>query len=167
MFQHEHEDRCIAQLGQPFPEVHNYIDQYFFRYKSYSHRVILHHAMGIAHLRRRLGDYSKSSAELHVIDDIGALPTSPFYFFCDPNFDPTNVECIMLEKDCRRVLNLNIDFETIYYGLPEFSGGYKSKQLLELYGLMSTTRRLDASEDMILAMHDLLRRYRIAPVFQL
>jgi hypothetical protein len=72
----------------------------------------------------------------------------------------------MLEKDCRRILNLNIPFETIYFNLPEEYCGYKSKQLIELYGLSDIGKNLDAPESMILAMGQLLRQYRITPIHQ-
>lgn len=31
MWQHEHEARCADILGQPFPEIHIFMDQFFAR----------------------------------------------------------------------------------------------------------------------------------------
>jgi hypothetical protein len=124
--------------------------------------------MGIAHARRRFGESSRAAAESHVLDDLGVVPQSPYYFLCDPNFQPNNLECMMLEKDCRQILNLNIPFETIYFRLPEEYYGYQTKQLLELYGLANLRKRIDTPpQEMVLAMWRLLYNYHLVPVHQL
>lgn len=163
MRQAEHEARCQEILGQPWPEVHEFLDQFFPRYQSYSHRVILHHQAGIAHLRRRLGEAARAAAELHIRDDLGFIPRSPFYYFADPEFQPDVLECLKLEKDCTR-FHMQIPFSMIH-SLPEEYRGYPSADLMEMFGRMDCEEKMDEPEEKILAMNELLKEYRIAPIY--
>lgn len=163
MRQEEHEAHCQEILGQPWPEVHEFLDQFFQRYRSYSHRIILHHQAGIAHLRQRLGEAARAAAELHVKDDMGFIPRSPFYFFADPEFQPNILECMKLEKDCAR-FRIPIPFSVIY-SLPAEYRGYPSADLMKMFGRMDREKKMDEPEEKILAMGALLREYRIAPVY--
>jgi len=47
----EHCADCMAELGQTYSEVHKFLDSYYGEL-GYSHRMVLHHSLGIEIVRR-------------------------------------------------------------------------------------------------------------------
>ena len=117
MWQHEHEARCLEILGQPFSEIHQFMDQFFPRYRDYSHRVILHHLQGVALVKKRFGRAAGQAALLHLKDDCpnGIIPADPQAYLSDPQFHPWGVAEMMLEKDLRRMLGIRMSFDGYTY----------------------------------------------------
>ncbi len=76
----EHIARCLKVLGpgQGWPEVHDFLDQYFDDAPGSAHRIILHHKMGVEIVVQKFGEAARAAAELHIRDDLGGeLPENP------------------------------------------------------------------------------------------
>ena len=88
------------------------MDQFFPRYRDYSHRVILHHLVGVELVKKRFGLAAGQAALLHVKDDFptGIIPADPQAYLSDPLFHPWGVGGMMLEKDLRRMLGIRMSF---------------------------------------------------------
>ena len=73
---HEHCNDCIAELGEPFGEVHNWLDEFFVRLGcSVKHRDVRHHEDGVEEVRARWGDRAAEAAIIHIRRDFkGWLP---------------------------------------------------------------------------------------------
>ena len=72
------EDHCLVDekhLGGPFPEVHKWLD-HFARSLGNRHRSKRHHREGIEEVRGRWGEEAARAAELHVMTDMGHIPTA-------------------------------------------------------------------------------------------
>lgn len=67
----ENEDECQRVLGNPFTEVHLYLDQ-FFKYYGWKHRCKLHHKWGVELVRLQFGEEAAKAATLHVLSDMEA-----------------------------------------------------------------------------------------------
>lgn len=65
----EHEQASIRVFGQPYTEVHLFLDEYFTTLGA-RHRRVRHHLQGIEEVRRRWGVDAASVARLHIIDDL-------------------------------------------------------------------------------------------------
>ena len=72
----EHEKLCIRKLGKPFTEVHVFLDSFSRKYKGFSHRILLHHKLGVNLCVKKFGEQSRSAAILHIQQDLGFLPRS-------------------------------------------------------------------------------------------
>lgn len=71
----EHSQDCINQLGEPFREVHVWLDE-FFATKGYRHRIMRHHTEGVEEARRKWGDRAATAAQIHIMKDCnGKVPT--------------------------------------------------------------------------------------------
>lgn len=66
---HEHIADCQRLLGQPWSEIHAYLDQYFATY-GLAHRLLLHHHLGVALIVKRFGEAARPAAELHILRDL-------------------------------------------------------------------------------------------------
>jgi hypothetical protein len=67
----EHEKECVEILGEPFTEVHKFLDQYAFTYQyGMRHRHKLHHLQGIEEVRSLYGDKAAEAAKLHILADL-------------------------------------------------------------------------------------------------
>ena len=64
----EHENDCYAALGNPFTEVHRWLDE-FFRTMGPKHRAIRHHQGGVDEARKKWGDDAAQAAEIHIHKD--------------------------------------------------------------------------------------------------
>lgn len=76
--QKEHEQRCLEVLGKPWPEVHKWLDQFFFHTPTLAHRIVLHHQLGIELGVKQFGEESRKALELHLRDDFGRILPGPF-----------------------------------------------------------------------------------------
>ncbi|SHJ18972.1 hypothetical protein SAMN02745165_01749 [Malonomonas rubra DSM 5091] len=107
MNQEQHEKACQEKFGQPWPEVHAFLDQYFDLARSMTHRVILHHRKGIELVVEKFGEAARGPAEQHVELDFGFIPDGPADM--DKYFCPTSWEEERLVKEQIKAL----------FGLPD------------------------------------------------
>ena len=69
-----HCEDCVRELGEPFEEVHHWLDEYF-RVVGPAHRDIRHHVAGVEKVRQMWGDGAAKAAEIHIREDYnGKLP---------------------------------------------------------------------------------------------
>ena len=74
----QHIMRCMAILGPPWSQVHDFLDQFFPQFGGEAHRIVLHHALGIELCVSRFGEAARAAANLHVKDDLGGVvPQGP------------------------------------------------------------------------------------------
>ena len=75
----EHCADCMAELGQTYSEVHKFLDSYYGEL-GYSHRMVLHHSLGIEIVRRFFGENAALAAEIHIRRDCqGEIPEPEDY----------------------------------------------------------------------------------------
>jgi hypothetical protein len=67
----EHEQDCIAKLGAPYTEVHQWLDE-FAGSPEYGmkHRRKRHHQAGIKEVRQLFGDDAAEAARIHIEADL-------------------------------------------------------------------------------------------------
>lgn len=65
----DHSTDCERLLGQPWAEVHAFLDQYFATYGP-AHRLLLHHQLGVVLIIKRFGEAARPAAELHILRDL-------------------------------------------------------------------------------------------------
>ncbi len=79
----DHCNDCIEKLGQPFREVHLWLDEFARKYShenKYKHRKFRHHKEGIEEARKLFGDAGAKAAELHILsDNRGWIPDKSDY----------------------------------------------------------------------------------------
>lgn len=71
------EDHCAIDerhLGRRLPHVHRWLDEFFVKLGN-AHRRERHHQEGVEDVRERWGSEAARSAELHIVIDMGHLPT--------------------------------------------------------------------------------------------
>lgn len=71
------EDHCSVDerhLGRRFPLVHRWLDEFFGKLGN-AHRKRRHHQEAVEEVRERWGSDAARAAELHIIIDMGHLPT--------------------------------------------------------------------------------------------
>ena len=66
----EHEADCERELGEPFTEVHLWLDA-LFKVLGPQHRSVRHNTEGIEEVRRMWGDRAAEAAEIHIRKDFG------------------------------------------------------------------------------------------------
>jgi len=72
MTREEHMARCVEVLGEPFEEVHKWLDEFFAdpRYGT-RHRCKRHHLRGMKEAGRLFGGkQAEAAAFLHILDDL-------------------------------------------------------------------------------------------------
>jgi len=79
-----HEDQCRKILGEPFTEVHQFLDQYndpvAHPFTAHLHRRRLHHLTGLQLVAQRFGGLAFLAACLHILEDcLGYLPQESDY----------------------------------------------------------------------------------------
>lgn len=71
----EHMNDCIRELGEPFEQIHDWLDELFPQLGP-KHRSARHHVNGVAEVRQRWGDRAAMAAEIHIRKDFyGKIPT--------------------------------------------------------------------------------------------
>jgi hypothetical protein len=65
----QHCEDCERQLGQPFPEVHAWLDAFYDGDGALEHRAARHHMEGVEEVRRLWGDDAARAAVLHIMLD--------------------------------------------------------------------------------------------------
>jgi len=71
------EDHCFIDerhLGRRYPLVHRWLDEFFVK-RGNAHRRERHHQEGVEEVRTKWGHDAARSAELHIIIDMGHVPT--------------------------------------------------------------------------------------------
>lgn len=67
----EHCGRCEEIMGEPFPKVHLWLDEFFLKPPwGTRHRHLRHHRKGIEEVRRMWGDRAAQAAEIHIRQDL-------------------------------------------------------------------------------------------------
>jgi len=69
----EHSQDCIRELGKPFREVHEWLDE-LFAYVGSDHRDIRHNVLGVEKVRKIWGNEASKAAEIHILKDEGKIP---------------------------------------------------------------------------------------------
>ncbi len=108
----EHAKHCEEVLGKPYTEVHVFLDQSALKYNMrFTHRMILHHRLGVEIVGLELGPDAKEAARLHIRDDLwGHLPLSPEWFVAQENYLPTSGQEDSMEDDLKTLLGYAPDF---------------------------------------------------------
>jgi hypothetical protein len=71
----KHCEECIQKLGEPFGEVHEWLDEFAAEFfPLLAHRIERHHSSGIEEVRLKWGDKAAEAARLHIIADEGCVP---------------------------------------------------------------------------------------------
>lgn len=63
---------CRRELGEPFEEVHRWLDK-LFKVLRQKHRAVRHHAGGVEQIRRMWGDLAARAAEIHIMRDCAGI----------------------------------------------------------------------------------------------
>ena len=70
-----HCEDCKNILGEPFEEVHLWLDEFFlFNNISSDHRQHRHNQKGVDEVRRIWGDKAAQAAEIHIMKDLDGIP---------------------------------------------------------------------------------------------
>ena len=83
-----HEKDCRERLGEPFTEVHKWLDEYAKKYPvtifQDQHRKYRHNKKGIEEIRKQLGDKAAEAAILHLCRDFfGSIKDTYFTLWED------------------------------------------------------------------------------------
>lgn len=73
----DHMQSTLNKLGDEFQELHIALDEFYMKFRSSLHWVILHHQLGIEKMVERFGENCRAAAEIHIRDDFGFIPTGP------------------------------------------------------------------------------------------
>ena len=65
----QHCEESIQLFGEPFEEVHRWLDE-FARCQGMHHRIFRHHEAGIEEVRRKWGDKAAAAARAHITADL-------------------------------------------------------------------------------------------------
>lgn len=79
-----HEEQCRRVFGQPFTEVHQFLDQYNdangHPFTAHLHRRHLHHRGGLLTVAKKFGMRAVLPARIHILEDcLGYLPEETDY----------------------------------------------------------------------------------------
>jgi hypothetical protein len=74
----QHKRDCIEALGEPFQNVHEWLDALFPVLGPY-HRKVRHHAEGVEEIRQTLGEKAALAAQVHILRDCRNIPSSKDY----------------------------------------------------------------------------------------
>ena len=69
----EHCADCIHELGDGFPQVHEWLDELFDNLGP-DHRDVRHNQNGVDKVRQMWGDRAARAAEIHIVKDEGRVP---------------------------------------------------------------------------------------------
>lgn len=70
-----HCDECQRRLGEPFTEVHEWLDEFMYTVGPL-HRAIRHNESGVEEARKRWGDKAAEAAKLHIAQDEAEFATA-------------------------------------------------------------------------------------------
>jgi hypothetical protein len=90
MNQDQHEKICTEAFGQPFPEIHAFLDQYYAQFPGINHRRLLHHKRGVELVILEFGEEARGPAKQHIELDWGFLPES--WEELDQHYFPLSIE---------------------------------------------------------------------------
>ncbi len=65
----EHCFDCQQHLGEPFPQVHKWLDEFFIKLGP-KHRRLRHHQAGVDEVHRKWGARAAEAARLHIKADL-------------------------------------------------------------------------------------------------
>lgn len=78
----EHEADCMRELGEPFTQVHEWLDA-LFNVLGPAHRSVRHNSYGIDMVRKMWGDRAAAAAEIHIRKDFGKFIKSGGLWIAD------------------------------------------------------------------------------------
>lgn len=87
---------CQREMGEPFTEVHQWLDELFSMVGS-DHRDIRHNEKGIEKIRKMWGDRAAQAATIHIMKDEGCIPKIDNVFMMRMAFKPHIYEAFRLE----------------------------------------------------------------------
>jgi hypothetical protein len=110
-----HEQHCIKELGVPFTEVHEFLDQFARKYgMSLAHRLVLHHRLGMELVGVLMGPDAREAAKLHIVDDVRRLPAGPEWLLKLPAYLPTSGQEDSLEADMLEMIGYAPNFNATW-----------------------------------------------------
>jgi hypothetical protein len=74
----QHKRDCVEALGEPFQNVHEWLDAFFPVLGPY-HRKVRHHSEGVEEIRHTLGEKAALAAQVHILRDCRNIPSSKDY----------------------------------------------------------------------------------------
>ena len=78
----QHCAESVQLFGEPFEEVHHWLDEFAFRPPyGMKHRRLRHHLAGIGEVRKMWGDKAAAAARQHIVSDLkmeGWTENQPF-----------------------------------------------------------------------------------------
>ena len=81
----------MKELGEPFREVHEWLDE-FFPTMEFHHRIVRHHVRGVEEAESLFGPRGRLAAEIHIKKDCyGKIPTLEEATFWDMLTGPSLV----------------------------------------------------------------------------
>ena len=92
----KHCQDCVDQLGEPFEEVHRWLDE-LFAYLGADHREVRHNVKGVEKARKLFGDEGAKAAEIHILEDEGWIPVIDQHFLLQLTLNPTVGQAFYLE----------------------------------------------------------------------
>ena len=93
----EHCADCQREMGEPFEQVHQWLDELFSMVGS-DHRDIRHNVLGVEKVRKMWGDRAAQAAEIHIkADEHGIVPQVDNTFMMRMAFKPHIYEAFRLE----------------------------------------------------------------------
>ena len=67
----DHCDECQEKLGEAWPEVHRWLDEYAKEtFPLDTHRIHRHHEAGVEEVERKWGSWAAKAAKLHILADV-------------------------------------------------------------------------------------------------
>jgi len=84
MYAAQHADACMKEFGKFFYVVHHFLDRYQKEYRSYEHRRLLHHNLGVELVVREYGEEARAPAELHIRQDTAGELPEDWSFYGEP-----------------------------------------------------------------------------------
>lgn len=88
---------CVKELGEPFEQVHQWLDE-LFAFCGSDHRDVRHNVLGVEKVREMWGDRAAEAAVIHIkADEHGIVPEVDNTFMMRMAFKPEIYEAFRLE----------------------------------------------------------------------
>ena len=95
----EHCNDCERELGEPFTEVNEWLDE-LFQLVGSDHRDIRHNSKGVEKVRKMWGDKAAQAAEIHIRrDEHGIIPECDKSFMIRMAFKPHIYQAFLKEYE--------------------------------------------------------------------
>jgi len=91
---------CVRELGEPFEQVHRWLDE-LFQYVGSDHRDIRHNVLGVNKIKEMYGEKAAKAAEIHIMADEGKIPQIDNAFNLRLAFKPHICQAFIKEFDIK------------------------------------------------------------------